>query len=121
MRWLSGVSCAPPAFRGQQKQVQRWVAEHRTAPAPSTPHQWRTKTPAHAPRPAPQDGAPALPSPPQLAWLLVQPPSALSGPDHDALEQRPSGGADHSAQADQAADVWRASFDLLRRRVLLAA
>src|SRR4051794_41859845 len=30
---------------------------------------------------APQDGAPALPSPSQLAWLLVQPPSALSGPD----------------------------------------
>src|SRR3954471_11429790 len=68
-------------FPGTAKQVQRWVAEHRTAPAPSTPHQWRTKTPAHAPRPAPQDGAPALPSPPQLAWLLVQPPAALSGPD----------------------------------------
>src|SRR5215210_1020313 len=30
---------------------------------------------------AAQDGAPALPSPAQLAWLLVQPPSALSGPD----------------------------------------
>jgi transposase len=68
-------------FPGTAKQVQRWVAEHRTAPAPSTPHQWRTKAPVHAPRPAPHDGAPALPSPPQLAWLLVQPPAALSGPD----------------------------------------
>src|SRR3954470_14557698 len=68
-------------FPGTAKQVQRWVAEHRTAPAPSTPHQWRTKAPAHAPTSAPQDGALALPSPPQLAWLLVQPPSALAGPD----------------------------------------
>src|SRR5215213_6269001 len=68
-------------FPGTAKQVQRWVAEHRTAPAPSTPHRWRTKAPAHAPMPAPQDSAPALPSPRQLAWLLVQPPSALSGPD----------------------------------------
>jgi len=37
--------------------------------------------PAHAPMSAAQDGAPALPSPAQLAWLLVQPPSALAGPD----------------------------------------
>src|SRR3954447_17856180 len=68
-------------FPGTAKQVPRWVAEHRTAPAPSTPHQWRTKASAHTPRPAPQDGPPPLPSPPQLAWLLVQPPSALAGPD----------------------------------------
>jgi transposase len=68
-------------FPGTAKQVQRWVAEHRTAPAPSTPHRWRTKAPAHTPMSAAQDGAPALPSPSQLAWLLVQPPSALSEPD----------------------------------------
>jgi hypothetical protein len=68
-------------FPGTAKQVQRWVAEHRTAPAPSTPHQWRTKAPAHTPMSAPHSCAPALPSPSQLAWLLVQPPSALSGPD----------------------------------------
>src|SRR3954467_13621005 len=68
-------------FPGTAKQVQRWVAEHRTAPAPSNPHRGRTKAPAHTPMSAAQDGAPALPSPAQLAWLLVQPPSALSGPD----------------------------------------
>jgi transposase len=68
-------------FPGTAKQVQRWGAEHRTAPAPSTPHQWRTKAPAHTPMSAPHDDAPALPSPSQLAWLLVQPPAALSGPD----------------------------------------
>src|SRR3954451_4643648 len=68
-------------FPWTAKQVQRWMAEPRTAPAPSTPHRWRTKAPAHTPMSAAQDGAPALPSPSQLAWLLVQPPAALSGPD----------------------------------------
>jgi transposase len=68
-------------FPGTAKQVQRWVAEHRTAPAPSTPHQWRTRAPAHSPMSATHGCPPALPSLPQLAWLLVQPPSALSGPD----------------------------------------
>src|SRR4051812_44168005 len=67
-------------FPGTAKQVQRWVAEHRTAPAASTPHRWRTKAPAHTPMSAAQDGAPAVPSPSQLAWLLVQPPSARAGP-----------------------------------------
>ena len=50
-------------FPGTAKQVQRWVAEHRTAPAPSTPHQWRTKAPAHTLMSAPHSCAPALPSP----------------------------------------------------------
>jgi transposase len=68
-------------FPGTANQVQRWVAEHRTAPAPSTPHRWRTKAPAHTPKSASHDGAPALPSPRQLAWLLIQPPSALSMSD----------------------------------------
>ena len=163
-------------FPGTAKQVQRWVAEHRTAPAPSTPHRWRTKAPAHAPRPAPHDGAPALPSPSQLAWLLVQPPAALSmsdaalvrgcgvnpkvGPEAARValttwlaDARRSGvraletfaaGLEQDGAAIQAAltTPWssgqaegqitrlklikrqmygRASFDLLRRRVLLAA
>jgi transposase len=77
-------------FPGTAKQVQRWVAEHRTAPAPSTPHQWRTKASAHAPMSAPQDGPPALPSPPQLAWLLVQPPSAPDAALVARVEQDPA-------------------------------
>ena len=36
---------------------------------------------------APHDGAPALPSPPQLAWLFVQPPSVLSMSDAALVAQ----------------------------------
>src|SRR4051812_24019728 len=68
-------------FPGTAKQVQRWGAEHRTAPAPSTPHQWRTRSPVPSPTPAALGGPPALPSPPQLAWLLIQPSAALSVSD----------------------------------------
>ncbi len=50
-------------FPGTAKQVQRWVAEHRTAPAPSTPHQWRTRAPVLSPTPAALGCPPALPSP----------------------------------------------------------
>jgi transposase len=68
-------------FPGTAKQVQRWVAEHRTAPAPSTPHQWRTRSPVPSPTPAALGCSPAVPSPAQLAWLLVQPSAALSVSD----------------------------------------
>src|SRR4051812_20643292 len=68
-------------FPGTAKQVQRWVAEHRTAPAPSTPHQWRTRSPVPSPTSAALGCPPALPSPTQLAWLLVQPSAALSVSD----------------------------------------
>ena len=68
-------------FPGTAKQVQRWMAEHRTAPALTTPHQWRTRSPLLSATPAGSRRPPALPSPPQLAWLLVQPPAALSEPD----------------------------------------
>src|SRR3954454_8304075 len=68
-------------FPGTAKQVQRWVAEHRTAPAPSTPHQWRIRSPVPSPTPAALGCSPAVPSPAQLAWLLVQPSAALSVSD----------------------------------------
>ena len=68
-------------FPGTAKQVQRWVAEHRTAPAPFTPHQWRTRSPVPSPTPAALGCPPVLPSPTQLAWLLVQPSAALSVSD----------------------------------------
>ncbi len=68
-------------FPGTAKQVQRWLAEHRTGPARSTPHQWRTRSSSLSPTPAGPGCPPALPSLTQLTWLLVQPPAALSGPD----------------------------------------
>ena len=83
-------------FPGTAKQVQRWVAEHRTAPAPFTPHQWRTRSPVPSPTPAALGCPPALPSPTQLAWLLVQPSAALSVSDAALVarvEQERRGGA----------------------------
>ena len=53
-------------FPGTDKQVQRWLAQHQSALA--------------AP-PAGPDQPPALPPATQLAWLLIQPPAALSADD----------------------------------------
>jgi transposase len=58
-------------FRGSSKQVHRWVSQRRTAPAKNTARSRRT-----APASAPSAAAP-LPSPRQLAWLMVQAPDKL--------------------------------------------
>jgi Transposase/zinc-finger of transposase IS204/IS1001/IS1096/IS1165 len=63
-------------FPGTAKQVHRWLAERRTAPARTTPHASRA-----GPTPAGPGRPPALPSPARLAWLLVQPPAGLSASD----------------------------------------
>jgi transposase len=68
-------------FPGTAKQVHRWLAERRTAPARTTPREWRAGSPAAGPTPAGPGRPPALPSPARLAWLLVQPPAELSAPD----------------------------------------
>jgi transposase len=62
-------------FPGTAKQVHRWLAERRTAPARTTPHAWRAEPPPARDRP------PTLPSPARLAWLLVQPPAELPAAD----------------------------------------
>jgi Transposase len=68
-------------FPGTAKQVHRWLAERRTAPARTTPHVWRAGSPPAGPTPA-GPGRPALlPSPARLAWLLVQPPAELPAAD----------------------------------------
>jgi len=68
-------------FPGTAKQVHRWLAERRTAPARTTPREWRAGPPA-GPTPAgPGRRPPALPSPARLAWLLVQPPAELPAAD----------------------------------------
>ena len=51
-------------FSGTDKQVQRWLAQQRAAPAP-----------------AGSGHLPALPPATRLAWLLIQPPAALSAAD----------------------------------------
>jgi transposase len=63
-------------FSGTPKQVQRWVNQRRTAPAKSTPHQWRS-APAQLPSACSREARSPLPSARQLAWLLVQAPEEL--------------------------------------------
>jgi transposase len=67
-------------FAGTHRQVQRWLADRRTAPAKSTPAQWRPGR-AGATPPGEDGGPAALPSPRELAWLLVQPAARLSAAD----------------------------------------
>jgi transposase len=55
-------------FPGTDKQVQRWLAQHRTAPTASS----RPTGPGYLPASAPAT---------RLAWLLVQSPAALSAAD----------------------------------------
>jgi transposase len=58
-------------FAGSPKQVYRWLAERRTAPAKTTAHKWRSINPTRSTADA------SLPSPKQLAWLFVRPPATL--------------------------------------------
>jgi hypothetical protein len=62
-------------FAGSAKQVRRWLNERCTAPAKTTPHQWRSDQSRTASDPV--HGPAALLSPRQLAWLLVRSPEAL--------------------------------------------
>ena len=60
-------------FAGSHRQIHRFVAERRTPPARRTARKWLGRETAHHPGPASP-----LPSPKQLAWMLVQPMAALS-------------------------------------------
>jgi transposase len=62
-------------FAGTHRQVHRWVAERRTAPARRTPRKWLERATADAPE---VNIAAPLPSPKQLAWLMVQPLESLA-------------------------------------------
>jgi transposase len=66
-------------FAGSPKQVYRWMNERRTAPARTTAHKWRSPGSSR-----PAAGTP-LPSPKQLAWLLVRPPTALDAAEAAVL------------------------------------
>lgn len=70
-------------FQGSSRQVHRWLGERRSAEARTTPHR-RTKGRARELR-----AAPSLPSPKQLAWLLVCPPASLGS---DGQRRSPASG-----------------------------
>ena len=69
-------------FPGTAKQVRRWLSRRRSAPAPSGK---RRGDAALLASPLLPDAAPVLPSPKQLAWLLVQSPEALRAPQTATL------------------------------------
>ena len=62
-------------FPGGTKQVHRWLAERRTLPVTSGR---RARKPHNRQHPAARDKGPPLPTPRQLAWLLVRPTVGLS-------------------------------------------
>ncbi len=68
-------------FPGGTRQVHRWLIERRTAPAKTGPHVRRSSEGGEMRPPAPHNKTPALPTVPQLAWLLVQPAAALGATD----------------------------------------
>ncbi len=93
-------------FRGTHRQVHRWVAEHRTAPAPRTPHRWLERTSTNAPE---GGNVAPLPSPKQLAWLMVQPVGSLVGFAAAAIAR-----VEQDPEAAQIADLARRFTALVR-------
>jgi hypothetical protein len=73
-------------FPGTPKQVHRWLNPRRTAPARSTPR-CRRDPQIQASRSDRCEAGPALPSPRQLAWLLVQPPHVLAAGEQTIVAQ----------------------------------
>jgi transposase len=64
-------------FPGGTRQVHRWLAERRTAPAKVGRRAGRIGGPGDVPPSVGRGAVPALPTVPQLAWTLVQPTAAL--------------------------------------------
>ncbi len=89
------------------KVVQKWVAENRTKPACRTPRKWLQGAQAGA-APSTLSG-PALPSPKQLAWLLVRPATALSPLDAAAVTR-----VEQDKEAAQIASLARRFTALVR-------
>lgn len=95
------------------KMVQKWVAENRTRPARGTPRKWLQDASVSA---GPGLGSglgsgsgPALPSPKQLAWLLVRPVTALSLRDATVV-----GRVEQDKEAAQVATLARRFTALVR-------
>lgn len=93
---------------GTSRQVQRYAAQRRSAPAPRTPRKWlgQLNPAAHA-----EVGATALlPSSKALAWMMVQPVAALPGHAAAAVAR-----ALQDAEAARVADLARRFTALVRR------
>ncbi|NOJ99068.1 ISL3 family transposase, partial [Corallococcus coralloides] len=94
-------------FGGTSRQVHRWLQTRRTTPAPSTP---RTRRDHDS---IPKDPRPVarLPSPKQLAWLCLQPRSALPPTEQAALTR-----IEQDEEAARVVALTRRFGDLVRER-----
>ena len=102
-------------YPGRPQQVRRWLQERRRQHAPTAPRAYRrplsaSRVPAAAPRP------PSLPSPTQLAWLLVRPPNDLPVPEAETVRHLQQDG-----EAARVVSLVRRFAALLRDRAAAAA
>ena len=93
-------------YGGTPRQVQRFVAQRRTAPAPRTARKWLSRS---APADAEAGAPPPLPSSKALAWMLVQPAAVLPGHAAAAVAR-----ALQDAEAARVADLARRFTALVR-------
>ncbi|WP_163782469.1 ISL3 family transposase [Myxococcus vastator] len=94
-------------FGGTSRQVHRWLQTRRTAPAGSTPLTRR----GNAPNPSTPRPTGSLPSPKQLAWLCVQPQSALLPTEAATLAR-----LEQDAEAARVLALTRRFCELVRER-----
>ena len=72
-------------YPGGPGQVLLWVRQRRLVPAKNGPHRWRLASPAGSTPVVTPGATPALPSPKQLAWLLLHPPRGRNRPEAQAV------------------------------------
>ena len=93
-------------FPGGTKQVHRWLAEQRTVSVTSGR---RVHEPDHSQHPTARDKGPPLPTPRQLAWLLVQPAAGLG-----AVEAATVARVERDGEAKRVAELARRFTALVR-------
>ena len=94
-------------YDGTPRQVQRFVAQRRSTPAPRTPRKWLGRFDATR---AKTSATPSLPSSKALAWMLVQPVATLPGHAVAAVAR-----ALQDTEAARVTDLARRFTALLRR------
>ncbi|ORE96993.1 transposase [Aurantimonas sp. 22II-16-19i] len=98
--------CKEFGYSGSPKQIHLWLQDHRTAPSKHAPHRPRNDAlpSVEARRPS------ALPSPKQLAWLIVRAPETRSTEDVAAIQQ-----IGQDREAAMVVRLVRRFVDLVRR------
>ena len=95
-------------FPGTPRQVHRWLSPRRTTPSKYGPQRRQDAEAVPAPCSV-SDGAPALPSPKQLAWSLTRPRDKLTEDETAAIAR-----LEQDAEAATVAALVRRFADLLR-------